>query len=94
LELDDCLQCHERASEFLNQVGRLLQYGVRKWKLHSLLHEFLQLSAPIREQLVAAAVSYGPVQGTYLPEGPTLLAPTDFQYIPFNLKLSSPEHPN
>ncbi|KAL4862047.1 hypothetical protein BDV12DRAFT_179375 [Aspergillus spectabilis] len=92
LELEDCLQCHERASEFLNQVGRLLQYGVRKWKLHSLLHDFLQLSAPVREQLAAAVVSYGPVQGTYLPEGPTLLAPTDFQYIPFNLELSSPEH--
>ncbi|KAL4875827.1 fungal-specific transcription factor domain-containing protein [Aspergillus karnatakaensis] len=94
LEIEHSLKRHEEASELLNQVGALLQYGVRKWKLHSLLHDFLQLSAPVRELLAVPAVSYGPVEGSYYPEGATLMAPADFQYISFNLENTSPDHLN
>ncbi|KAL5334723.1 fungal-specific transcription factor domain-containing protein [Aspergillus crustosus] len=92
LELENCLQCQERASLFLNQVGSILQHGSRKWNLHNLLHDFLQLSAPVRERLVSATASYGPAQGTYLPEVPALLAPTE--YIPFNPEQLSPDNLN
>ncbi|KAL4787215.1 fungal-specific transcription factor domain-containing protein [Aspergillus varians] len=91
LKLEDCLQCHERAIECLNQVGSLLQYGAQRWKLHNLLQDFLKLSAPVRGQLLTPAVSYAPNLGAYIPEGPTMLAPVDFQYIGFNLEHTKPE---
>ncbi|KAL2828946.1 fungal-specific transcription factor domain-containing protein [Aspergillus cavernicola] len=94
LECEDCMQCHERATEYLNQAGELLQYGVRKWKLHNLLHDFLKMSAPVREQPLTPAFNYAPVMGTYMLEGPPIMAPTDVQYTGFNLENLSPEHFN
>ncbi|KAL4811183.1 fungal-specific transcription factor domain-containing protein [Aspergillus unguis] len=91
LELEDCLQCHERAVECFNQVYSLLQYGARRWNLHSLPREFLKLSDPVRVQLLAPAATYAPPTGTYMLEGPPLLAPTDYQYTGFDLGNSSPD---
>lgn len=93
LEFEDCLQCHERAIEHLNQVGSLLQYGARKWSLHHLLQDFLQLSTPVRAQLLTPTMSYTSSLPAYIPEGPTVLAPDDYQYTNnFNFENSSPEN--
>lgn len=93
LEFEACLQCHERAIEYLNQVGSLLQYGARKWNLHHLLQDFLQLSTPVRAQLLTPALSYTSSLPAYIPEGPTVLAPADYQYTTnFNFENSSPEN--
>ncbi|KAL5000469.1 fungal-specific transcription factor domain-containing protein [Aspergillus recurvatus] len=94
LELEDCLQCHERALEGLNQAGNLLQYGARRWNHHALLQDFQKLSAPVRSILMPPAVTYAPALGSYMPEGPAILPPTDFQYAGLNLQHSSPENYN
>ncbi|KAL4920264.1 fungal-specific transcription factor domain-containing protein [Aspergillus aurantiobrunneus] len=93
LEPGNLLQCRERAMECLNKVGNLLQYGARRWNLHNLSHDFLKLSEPVRGQLLPSPVSYAPPLGTYVPDGPAILAPADFQYSGFNFD-SSPENYN
>ncbi|KAL4977490.1 fungal-specific transcription factor domain-containing protein [Aspergillus desertorum] len=94
LELEDCLQCHERVLECLNQAGNLLQYGARRWNHHALSQDFHKLSAPARSKLSPSAVMYAPVLGNYMPEGPAILPPTDLQYAGLNLQHSSPENYN
>ncbi|KAL3434609.1 fungal-specific transcription factor domain-containing protein [Aspergillus tetrazonus] len=94
LELEDCLRCHERALECLNQAGNLLQYGARRWNHHALSQEFQKLSAPVRSILLPPAVTYAPTLGSYMPEEPAILPPTDFLYGGLNLQHSSPENHN
>ncbi|KAL2803046.1 fungal-specific transcription factor domain-containing protein [Aspergillus granulosus] len=93
LECEDYLQYHERAAECLNQVDNLLSHGVRKWKLHSLLHDFRKISSPAREQSLSPAASYTTSIGTYIPEGPAIMTFPDVQYAAYNFD-SSPEHFN
>ncbi|KAL4950491.1 fungal-specific transcription factor domain-containing protein [Aspergillus filifer] len=87
LELEDCLQCHERAVEFLDKAGSIIQHGAHNWSLHDLYQEFLELAAPIREKLSSSAVNYAPRLETYVPNGSTILPPTDFRYA--NLKFDN-----
>ncbi|CBF75617.1 uncharacterized protein ANIA_03684 [Aspergillus nidulans FGSC A4] len=94
LELEDCLHCHERALECLNQAGNLLQYGARRWNHHALSQEFQKLSAPVRSILLPPAVTYAPTLGSYMPEEPAILPPADFLYGGLNLQHSSPENHN
>ncbi|RDW94102.1 uncharacterized protein DSM5745_01424 [Aspergillus mulundensis] len=94
LELEDCLQCHERVLECLNQAGNLLQYGARRWNHHSLAQEFQKLSSPVRRKLLPPAVTYAPGLASYMPEGPAIYPPAGFQYAGFNLEHSSPDNYN
>ncbi|KAL4820715.1 fungal-specific transcription factor domain-containing protein [Aspergillus spinulosporus] len=94
LELEDCLRCHERALECLNQAGNLLQYGARRWNHHALSQEFQKLSAPVRSILLPTAVTFAPTLGSYMPEEHAILPPTDFLYGGLNLQHSSPENHN
>ncbi|KAL4935601.1 hypothetical protein BDV06DRAFT_125338 [Aspergillus oleicola] len=91
LELEDCLQCHERAIEFLTQAGNILQYGAHKWNLHDLYQGFSKLAAPVRGQLSPSTVSYAPSLETYVPDGNTVLGPTDFRYTSLKFDNASSE---
>ncbi|KAL2850913.1 fungal-specific transcription factor domain-containing protein [Aspergillus pseudodeflectus] len=93
LECEDYLQYHERAAECLNQVENLLNHGARKWKLHNLLQDFRRISSPAREQSLSPAASYTTSIGTYLSEGPAIMAFPDVQYTSYSFD-SSPEHFN
>jgi hypothetical protein len=76
----------------LNQAGNLLQYGARRWNHHALSQEFQKLSAPVRSILLPPAVTYAPTLGSYMPEEPAILPPTDFLYGGLSLQHSSPEN--
>lgn len=94
LKLEECLHCNERAIECLNQIGNLLLYAGRRWNLHHLSQDFMNMSAPVRRQLLTPTFNYASTMGTYMPEGPTLVAPTDYQYTGIKFENSSPESHN
>ncbi|KAI9369955.1 fungal-specific transcription factor domain-containing protein [Aspergillus egyptiacus] len=98
---DDCpcpplLECdehtYERASDCLNQVRDILQYGVRKWKLHILLQDFLKMSAHARTQLCVPTVDYTSAMGTFIPGESTTMAAADVGYTSYNLESLGAQH--
>ncbi|KKK24040.1 hypothetical protein P175DRAFT_0444123 [Aspergillus ochraceoroseus IBT 24754] len=85
LDCEDCLDCYTQALECLTKIGKILQFGVRKWKLHGLRHDFQQRSTSVQGYLLTPPAIYTPTPPPYMTVPPTVMSSTDMGYRGFGV---------
>ncbi|KAF9883163.1 hypothetical protein FE257_004048 [Aspergillus nanangensis] len=79
--VEDRINCHSRAIDFLNHTQNLLQFGAGKWGMDLIFKAFQEDSEYVRKRLMQPSVPYYLGTETYLPRPPTTVPPSGTEHV-------------